>query len=60
MRTKYNKRGKISHDRYTETIILNKGIAKDANEKITKTIRKQTVRLSKGRTFGDMVYESIR
>lgn len=57
MKTKRNKRGKISHDRYTETIVLNKGVAKDANEKVTKTITRQTVRLHKGRTFGDMVYE---
>jgi hypothetical protein len=41
MKKKLNKRHKISHDRYTETIILNNGIAKDANEKVTKTIIKQ-------------------
>ena len=57
MKTKHNKRGKISHDRYTETIVLNNGIAKDANQKVTKTIIKSTVRLKRGRTLGDMVHE---
>lgn len=41
MKKKLNKKHKISHDRYTETIILNNGIAKDANEKVTKTIIRQ-------------------
>lgn len=59
MKKKFNKRHKISHDRYTETIIVNDGIAEDANQKITKTIIKQTIRPKRGRTLGDMVYESF-
>lgn len=38
MKTKRNKRGKISHDKYTITIVKNNGIAKDANEKVTRTM----------------------
>lgn len=59
MKKKYNSRGKISHDKYTETIIVCKGIAIDANQKVTKTVVKPTVKLRKGRTLGDMVYENI-
>ena len=33
-----NSRGKFSKAKHTQTIIKNNGIAKDANEKITKTI----------------------
>ena len=57
MKKKLNKRHKISHDRYTETIILNNGIAKDANQKVTKTVVKPTIKSKRGRTLGDMVYE---
>lgn len=59
MKKKYNSRGKISHDKHTETVIVCKGIAIDANQKVTKTIVKPTVKSKRGRTLGDMVYEFI-
>lgn len=52
---KSNTKGRRLH---TTTIIKAKGIAKDANEKVTKTIIHQNIRPKKGRTLGDMVYES--
>lgn len=55
-----NKRNKVSKRFYTQTIETNKGIAKDANEKVTKTIVQEYHRKKKGRTLGDMVYESYR
>jgi len=59
MRTNRNSRGKISRRNYTKTIIKNNGIKTDANEKITKTIRMEANNNYRGRTFADMVYESL-
>ena len=59
MRTNRNSRGKISRRKYTKTITLNKGIAADANQKVTKTIIAQNNPVRKGRTLGEMVYESL-
>lgn len=53
---KSNTKGRRLH---TTTIIKNKGIAKDANEKLTKTIVHEVIRHKRGRTLGDMVYESF-
>ena len=59
MKKKYNSRDQISHDKHTETVIVCKGIAIDANQKVTKTIVKPTIKSKRGRTLGDMVYEFI-
>lgn len=59
MRTNRNSRGKISRRKYTKTITLNKGIAIDANQKVTKTVVMQNNPVRKGRTLGEMVYESL-
>lgn len=59
MRTNRNSRGKISRCKYTKTITLNKGIATDANQKVTKTIVVQNNPNKKSRTLGEMVYESL-
>lgn len=59
MRTNRNSRGKITRRNYTKTITINNGIAQDANQKVTKTIRVANNIIHKGRTFGEMVYESL-
>lgn len=59
MRTNRNSRGKISRRKYTKTITLNKGIAADANQKVTKTVVMQNNPVRNGRTLGEMVYESL-
>lgn len=41
-----------------QTIIANNGIKSDANEKVTKTIKHIRHYTKRGRTLGDMVYES--
>ena len=43
---------------YTQTITANGGIKYDANEKVTKTIKHIRHYTKRGRTLGDMVYES--
>lgn len=43
---------------YTQTITINNGIKSDANEKVTKTIKHIRANNKRGRTLGDMVYES--
>ncbi len=59
MKQNRNKRGVISRRRYMKTIIKNNGAAKDANEKVTKTIIMTKAANPKGRTLGEMVYESL-
>lgn len=59
MRTNRNSRGKISRRKYTKTITLNKGIAADANQKVTTTFIVANNPTHKGRTLGEMVYESL-
>lgn len=59
MRTNKNSRGKITRRKYTKTITLNNGIAISTNEKVTKTVVAQNNPNRKGRTFGEMVYESL-
>lgn len=54
----HNKRNKVSKRFYTQTIEINDGIAEDANQKTTKTIVHHYTPKKKGRTLGDMVYES--
>lgn len=60
MRTNKNSRGKITRRKYTKTITLNNGVAISANQKVTKTfvLEKQPSN-RKGRTLGEMVYESL-
>ena len=60
MKKKYNSRGKISHQRYNSTVIIDNGIARSANQKTTKLITMTRETRKKGRTLGDMVYEFIR
>lgn len=59
MRTNRNSRGKITRKNYTKTIIIQKGIAIDVNQKVTKTVVTPNNPVRKGRTLGEMVYESL-
>ncbi len=60
MRTNKNSRGKITRRKYTKTITINNGVARSTNQKVTKTfILEKEPNSSKGRTLGEMVYESL-
>ncbi len=60
MRANKNSRGKTTRRKYTKTITLNNGVAKDTNQKVTKTfVLEKQPNNSKGRTLGEMVYESL-
>lgn len=45
--------------RKTHIILINNGIAADANQKVTKTIIYDNTKPKKGRTLGEMVFESF-
>lgn len=59
MRQNKNSRGKITRRKYTKTITINNGVARDANQKVTKTFIIANQPNNKGRTLGEMVYESL-
>lgn len=59
MRTNRNSRGKVTRKNYTKTITIQKGIAIDANQKVTKTIVMPNNPVRNGRTLGEMIYESL-
>lgn len=59
MKTNRNSRGKITRRNYTKTIVINNGIARDTNQKVTKTFIVANNPTHKGCTLGEMVYESL-
>lgn len=59
MRQNKNSRGKITRRKYTKTITINNGVARDANQKVTKTFIIANQPNNKKRTLAEMVYESL-